>query len=152
MTPIQGPLALRAMRHQNSRDRGDNFYSPAWHTRWIKAGILNAECERCGDRLPNWNCTCGIYGTFDLLTARTYQMISPNSSAIFLVEATGRWLLYTKGWRAAQAVIHAIVLPKAVDVLSPAGLTAHYAATYFNRRLISTETALEAIKLQQQRV
>jgi hypothetical protein len=137
-TPIENCVGLKALAWDFDKR---TFISPAQpEFIWSPGGLQACKCRLNSDPKhipPEWNCTCGLYATFDVAIAEEYvnkSVISP----IFLVEPSGTTILYTKGFRSAEMTIQMVALPPWSNATTK--FACKQAADYFQISVVPLET------------
>lgn len=101
--------------------------------REMDGDLLHFTPEQLLQHIPGEKCSCGIYATYSLETARMYgdnKEIAP----VFLVVAGGKQILGNKGFRSAEAKVIAVTYPisEVRDYGGKMWLAASQAADFYN--------------------
>lgn len=136
LPPLRNPLALKAVAWDFDKHM---FISPS-HTEftWTKDGLESAECYKCKEETPGFDCSCGLYATYDYGEAASYRYHSP-MSPILLLEAYGDYVVGGYGFRAAQLLVRSVMIDSYESKLYAASIQG---ADYFDVPTISKTQAM----------
>jgi len=136
LPPLRNPLALKAVAWEFSKHM---FVSPShYEFEWTKDGLETALCRRCGEDTPGFECTCGLYATYNYGEAASYRYRSP-ISPILLLEAYGDYVVGGEGFRSLQLLVRAVMVDDYSPMLYAASIQA---ADYFD---VPTMTKTQAM-------
>lgn len=122
------------------------FQSPSSSQfKWTREGLESAECTRCGENLPEKECSCGLYATFRWDEATGYRYNSP-ISPILLFEASGKSQFYQDVIRAKQLAPRWVIMDARYNDTFLTMAT-FQARDYFNVPIISKSVAISIMDL-----
>lgn len=137
---VENVLALKALAWDYQKAA---FVSPSVQGFvWARGGLQAASCDM-GHRVPDPGCTCGIYATYDIQLARLYTAAS-HISPIFLVEASGRTILYTGGFRTEELTVVQVAENEPTFM---ARMVAAQAADYFSVQVVPLDQMIITMDL-----
>jgi hypothetical protein len=138
-TQIENILGLKALAWDYERRQ---FISPARPDFvWSPGGLQASVCANgYKHSVPDRNCTCGLYASYDIHIIDEYTGTSP-VSPIFLVEPSGHTIIHEYGFRSAEMTIQMVAVPgdRKQGTLY---LAAQQAADYFQIDVVPMEQML----------
>jgi hypothetical protein len=153
---IENILGLKALAWDFDKGR---FISPAAKDfTWHPNGLVVAQCRNhCQpENIPGESCTCGMYASYSIHVVAEYTVRWP-IAPVFLVEASGKTIFYSAGWRSKEMTLTAVApyfryqetfrkLSSYIDPgMSQAFAAAHQAADHFQIPYVDDIITLQTI-------
>lgn len=135
---LENVLGLKALAWDYHKR---TFVSPACRDFvWTQGGLTASKCGLGKNhKVPDWDCTCGLYAVFDISIAEEYINGSP-ISPIFMVEASGVTIIHDFGYRSEEMTVRWVLKPTIQDTILE--MASFQAADYFDVEMIDTATAI----------